>query len=121
MSEEKKISGTEIIKMGSHGLRGTIKESLNDEITGSVREQDHALIKFHGMYEQDNRDLREERAEKKLDKLISFMLRMRIPGGFLTSEQWIAAHHIAGKYTTGTIKITTRQTISGLPFKVLIL
>jgi sulfite reductase (NADPH) hemoprotein beta-component len=111
MSEEKKLSGTEFIKMGSHGLRGTIKESLSDEISGSVREQDHALIKFHGMYEQDNRDLREERAGKKLDKLISFMLRMRIPGGFLTSEQWIAAHHIAGKYTTGTIKITTRQTI----------
>ncbi|MEO5942918.1 MAG: assimilatory sulfite reductase (NADPH) hemoprotein subunit [Ferruginibacter sp.] len=111
MSEEKKLSGIETIKTASRGLRGTLKESLSDEITGSVREPDHALIKFHGMYEQDDRDLREERAEKKLDKLISFMIRMRIPGGFLTPEQWIAAHNIAGDYSTGTIKITTRQTI----------
>lgn len=111
MSEEKKLSGTEIIKMASHGLRGTLKESLSDEITGSVREDDKSLIKFHGMYEQDNRDLREERAAKKLDRLISFMVRMRIPGGLLRPDQWVAIHHIAGKYSTGTIKITTRQTI----------
>lgn len=111
MSEEKKLSAVEKIKTESHGLRGTLKESLKDEITGAVREADHALVKFHGMYEQDDRDLREERAQKKLDKLFSFMIRMRIPGGLMTAEQWVAAHHIAGKYSTGTIKITTRQTI----------
>jgi sulfite reductase (NADPH) hemoprotein beta-component len=111
MSEEKKLSGIEKIKTDSHGLRGTLKESLKDEITGAVREADHALVKFHGMYEQDDRDLREERATKKLDKLFSFMIRMRIPGGLMTPQQWVAAHHIAGKYSTGTIKITTRQTI----------
>ena len=84
---------------------------MQDAITGAVREDDHALVKFHGMYEQDNRDLREERAEKKLDKLHSFMVRMRIPGGLVTPQQWVAANHIAGKYSTGVIKITTRQTI----------
>ncbi len=111
MSKEQKLSGTEKIKTASKGLRGTLKESLLDEITGAVREDDKALIKFHGMYEQDDRDLREERAAKKLDKLYSFMIRLRIPGGLLTPEQWIAAHHVAGNYTTGVIKITTRQTI----------
>lgn len=63
------------------------------------------------MYLQDDRDLREERAAKKLDKLYSFMIRLRIPGGLMTPEQWIAAHHVAGEHTTGVIKITTRQTI----------
>ena len=111
MAEIKKPSAIEGIKERSRGLRGTLEESLSDEITGAVREADHALVKFHGMYEQDDRDLREERATKKLDKLFSFMIRLRIPGGFLTSAQWIAAHHLAGKYSTGVIKITTRQTI----------
>lgn len=111
MSTPKKLSPIENIKIKSDGLRGTLQESLTDEITGAVREQDHALIKFHGMYEQDDRDLREERAAKKLDKLYSFMIRLRIPGGFMTADQWIAAHHVAGKYSTGVIKITTRQTI----------
>ncbi len=111
MSKEKKLSPIESIKTKSDGLRGTLKESLTDEITGAVREQDHALIKFHGMYEQDDRDLREERAAKKLDKLYSFMIRLRIPGGLMTSDQWIAAHHVAGQFSTGVIKITTRQTI----------
>ena len=57
MATEKKLSPIESIKTKSEGLRGTLKESLTDEITGAVREQDHALIKFHGMYEQDDRDL----------------------------------------------------------------
>ncbi|GAA4732168.1 NADPH-dependent assimilatory sulfite reductase hemoprotein subunit [Flavisolibacter ginsenosidimutans] len=111
MTEQKNLSGVEKIKQASMGLRGTLKESLLDELTGAVREHDHALTKFHGMYVQDDRDLREERAAQKLDKLYSFMIRMRIPGGLLTPEQWIGAHHIAGKYSTGVIKITTRQTI----------
>ena len=109
--EKQQLSAVEHIKLKSHGLRGTLRESLQDEITGAVREDDHALVKFHGMYEQDNRDLREERAEKKLDKLYSFMVRMRIPGGLITPQQWVDAHHIAGKFSTGVIKITTRQTI----------
>ncbi len=106
-----KPSPIEKIKTSSKGLRGTLQESLQDEITGAVREPDHALIKFHGMYEQDDRDLREERAAKKLDKLYSFMIRLRIPGGYMKADQWVAAHHIAGDYSTGVIKITTRQTI----------
>ncbi len=105
------VSPIEKIKTESDGLRGTIMQSLKDEVTGAIREDDQALIKFHGMYQQDDRDRREERAEKKLDRLYSFMIRLRLPGGFLLPEQWIAMHEIAGENSTGVIKITTRQTI----------
>src|SRR5664279_6375007 len=105
------LSPIEKIKTESDGLRGTIVESLHDELTGAIREDDQSLIKFHGMYQQDDRDRREERAEKKLERLFSFMIRLRLPGGFLTADQWIAMHSIAGQNSTGVIKITTRQTI----------
>ncbi len=112
MSEQQPpLSGIEKVKQASDGLRGEITKSLKDEITGAIREGDQAVIKFHGMYQQDDRDRREERAEKKLDRLYTFMIRLRLPGGFLTAAQWIAMHDIAGKNSTGVIKITTRQTI----------
>jgi sulfite reductase (NADPH) hemoprotein beta-component len=105
------LSSVERIKMASNGLRGTIKESVANELTGSVPEEDANLFKFHGMYQQDDRDRREERAQKKLERLYSFMIRLRLPGGFMTADQWLATHDIAGKNSTGVIKITTRQTI----------
>ncbi len=111
MAAKENLSAIEKIKKASDGLRGTLTESLADEITGAIREDDQAVIKFHGMYQQDDRDRREERAEKKLDRLYSFMVRLRLPGGFLTADKWIAAHEIAGENSTGVIKITTRQTI----------
>lgn len=111
MSSEKKLSHVEKVKTSSDGLRGTLKQSLTDEITGSLREDDQSLIKFHGMYQQDDRDRREERSAKKLEWLYSFMIRLRLPGGFLKPEQWIGLHHIAGEHSTGVIKITTRQTV----------
>ncbi len=111
MSDTNKLSGTEHIKMKSDSLRGTLKESLKDELTGALREDDQALIKFHGMYQQDDRDRREERSAKKLEWLYSYMVRLRLPGGFITGEQWEALHHIAGRHSTGVVKITTRQTI----------
>ena len=108
---EKNLSPTEKIKRESDGLRGTIVQSLHNEITGAISEDDQALIKFHGMYQQDDRDRRDERAAKKLERLYSFMIRLRLPGGFVTPEQWVAIHDIAGENTTGVIKITTRQTL----------
>ncbi|HTE28178.1 NADPH-dependent assimilatory sulfite reductase hemoprotein subunit [Flavitalea sp.] len=104
-------SSVEKIKKASDGLRGTIEKSLENEITGAIAEDDTAVVKFHGMYQQDDRDRREERAAKKLDRLYSFMIRLRLPGGFMTSDQWIATHDIAGENSTGVIKITTRQTL----------
>jgi sulfite reductase (NADPH) hemoprotein beta-component len=111
MSKKDHLSAIEKIKTESLGLRGSIVESLQDELTGAIREDDQALIKFHGMYQQDDRDRREERAAKKLDRLYSFMIRLRLPGGFLTPEQWLATHEIAGEHSTGVIKITSRQTV----------
>ncbi|NCI46817.1 NADPH-dependent assimilatory sulfite reductase hemoprotein subunit [Sediminibacterium soli] len=111
MPEPGNLSQIEKIKMASDGLRGTLKQSLRDEHTGAIREDDQALIKFHGMYQQDDRDRREERAARKLDRLYSFMIRLRLPGGFLSAEKWIAVHDVAGQNSTGVIKITSRQTI----------
>src|SRR3982750_607790 len=105
------LSSTERIKMASDNLRGTFVESLENEITGSINEDDIALVRFHGMYVQDDRDRRDERAAKKLERLYSFMIRLRLAGGYLTPEQWIAVHNISGENSTGIIKITTRQPI----------
>lgn len=110
MSQDK-LSPIEHIKIKSDGLRGTLIESLQDNHTGNVRPDDEALVKFHGMYVQDDRDRRTERAEKKLDKLYSFMIRLRIPGGVISAEQWQSIHNISEEYGTGVLKITTRQTI----------
>jgi len=106
-----KPSTVEKIKKESSGLRGTIHEGLANDLTGTISDADMQVIKFHGMYLQDDRDRREERAEKKLERLYSFMVRLRLPGGVLSAQQWKACHHIAGEFSTGVIKITTRQTI----------
>ncbi|PKF75208.1 NADPH-dependent assimilatory sulfite reductase hemoprotein subunit [Chryseobacterium sp. PMSZPI] len=111
MTQKNNLSPVERIKTESNGLRGTLKESLLDDFTGAIREDDQNLIKFHGMYQQDDRDRREERIGKKLEWLYSFMIRLRLPGGFLTADQWIGLNDIAGKHSTGVIKVTTRQTI----------
>lgn len=110
-SNNNKLSPVERIKTASDGLRGTLKKSLAESITGALFEDDQSLIKFHGMYQQDDRDRREERSAKKLERLYSFMIRLRLPGGFLTADQWIGLNHIAGEHSTGVIKVTTRQTI----------
>src|SRR5687768_6480308 len=111
MLEKNNLSPIEKIKQESDGLRGTIVQSMQDELTGAISEEDQALFKFHGMYQQDDRDRRDERAQKKLERLYSFMIRLRLTGGCLSAEQWKAIHHIAGENTTGVLKITTRQTI----------
>jgi sulfite reductase (NADPH) hemoprotein beta-component len=111
MSEKNNLSPVERIKTASKGLRGSLTGSLLDDITGALREDDQSLIKFHGLYQQDDRDRREERSSKKLEWLYSYMIRLRLPGGFLTPQQWIGLHHIAGEHSTGTIKVTTRQTV----------
>ena len=104
-------SRNEFIKEGSRFLRGTIAESLRDQVTGAIADDDTQLTKFHGIYQQDDRDLRGERAKKKLEKAFSFMARVRIPAGVLTPAQWIALHDIAAERGNGTLRLTTRQTI----------
>lgn len=110
-SKNKMTTIEEKIKKESKGLRGSIVDSLKEELSGGFYDQDQIVVKFHGLYQQDDRDIREERSKKKLDRLYSFMIRLRIPGGLINSKQWMAIHQISEKNSTGVIKITTRQTI----------
>ena len=80
-------SPVEDIKRGSRALRGTLLDSLADQATGAIAESDQILIKFHGSYQQDHRDIREERRLQKLEPAYSFMIRTRTPGGVVTPEQ----------------------------------
>jgi sulfite reductase (NADPH) hemoprotein beta-component len=102
-------SEVETIKTNSNYLRGTLETSLNDEITGSIAADDTQLIKFHGSYQQTDRDVDEERKRQKLEPLYSFMIRARVPAGVSTSEQWLALDQLADTYGNGTLKLTTRQ------------
>jgi len=102
-------SPVEKIKARSRFLRGTLVESLADAHTGAIREDDTALIKFHGSYQQDDRDIREERRRQKLEPAYRFMIRTRLPGGVCTPQQWLALDEIARRYGNGTLRLTTRQ------------
>jgi len=103
------LSAVEAIKSASRRLRGTLLESLADPVTGAIAEADTQLIKFHGSYQQDDRDLREERRVAKLEPAYSFMIRTRLPGGVVTPAQWLALDAIATGYANGTLRLTTRQ------------
>jgi sulfite reductase (NADPH) hemoprotein beta-component len=102
-------SAVEKIKKASRGLRGTLVESLHDPLTGAIRESDTQLIKFHGSYMQDDRDLRAEREHQKLEPAYSFMIRTRTPGGVVTPQQWLALSQISRTYANQTLRLTTRQ------------
>ena len=102
-------SAVEVIKKASRGLRGTLVESLADPLTGAIRDSDTQLIKFHGSYMQDDRDLRAEREHQKLEPAYSFMIRTRLPGGVCTPKQWLALSQLARQYGTGSLRLTTRQ------------
>jgi sulfite reductase (NADPH) hemoprotein beta-component len=105
------VSRNERIKEASDYLRGTLAEGLRDQITGSIVEDNAQLVKFHGMYLQDDRDLRGERARKKMEKAFAFMIRVRVPGGVCTPAQWLTLDKIARDYGNGTVRITTRQAV----------
>ena len=106
---EKKLSVNEGIKTRSNYLRGTIEEGLADLSTGSMCEDDQQLLKFHGTYQQDDRDLRNDRRKHRLEKAYSFMIRIRVPGGVASAQQWIETDRLATQFANGTIKLTTRQ------------
>lgn len=99
----------EYLKADSQYLRGTIEQGLANPITGAISQDDAKLLKFHGSYMQDDRDLRDERRKQKLEPAYSFMIRVRVPGGKATPEQWIAMDDISNQYANHTIKLTTRQ------------
>src|SRR5665213_2780861 len=105
------VSRNERIKEASDYLRGTLAEGLAEEITGAIVEDDQQLVKFHGMYLQDDRDLRPERTRKKMEKAFAFMIRVRVPGGVLQPAQWLALDQVARDYGNHTMRLTTRQTV----------
>jgi len=108
---EGKLADNERLKQQSNFLRGTIAENLTDDLTGAFVGDNFQLIRFHGMYQQDDRDIRAERAKQKLEPLQNVMLRARLPGGIITTKQWLAIDKFAEeKSIYGSIRLTTRQT-----------
>ncbi|MBA2239509.1 MAG: assimilatory sulfite reductase (NADPH) hemoprotein subunit [Lysobacter sp.] len=99
----------EDIKQDSARLRGTLLESLANQVTGALNEQDQTLIKYHGSYQQDDRDIRDERRQQKLEPAHTFMIRTRTPGGVITPGQWLQLDAIATTYAERGLRITTRQ------------
>lgn len=108
---EQKLSDNERLKRESNFLRGTIAQDLQDPLTGGFNGDNFMLIRFHGMYQQDDRDIRNERTAQKLEPLHNVMLRARLPGGIIKPEQWLVIDQFAADHTMyGSIRLTTRQT-----------
>ncbi|MFJ7680283.1 assimilatory sulfite reductase (NADPH) hemoprotein subunit [Peribacillus sp. NPDC097198] len=103
-------SDVEEIKERSNYLRGTLKEVMQDRISAGIPDDDNRLMKHHGSYLQDDRDLRNERQKQKLEPAYQFMLRVRMPGGVAQPAQWLVMDELAQKYGNGTLKLTTRET-----------
>ncbi|WP_264967516.1 assimilatory sulfite reductase (NADPH) hemoprotein subunit [Providencia rettgeri] len=108
---EGKLADSERMKQDSNYLRGTIKDDLKNGLTGGFEGDNFLLIRFHGMYQQDDRDIRAERAEQKLEPRYAMMLRCRLPGGIITPKQWLDIDKFATEHTLyGSVRITNRQT-----------
>jgi sulfite reductase (NADPH) hemoprotein beta-component len=105
-----RLGPDESLKKGSNYLRGTIATGLLDRITGAVAADDTRLMKIHGMYQQDDRDQRDERRRRKLEPAYRFMIRVRLPGGVCTPEQWLKLDALARAHGGDTLRLTTRQT-----------
>ncbi|KAJ3350018.1 hypothetical protein HDU83_009959 [Entophlyctis luteolus] len=103
------VGTDDAIKEASNFLRGTIAPGLEDTSTGALAELDQRLTKFHGIYQQDDRDIREGRLRAGLEPAYSFMVRVRVPGGVATPAQWVAVDEVSDRLANGTIKLTTRQ------------
>lgn len=106
---EKKLAHNEYLKIDSDYLRGTLAEGIADYTTGGLTEDEQQLLKFHGCYLQDDRDLRADRRKHKLEKAFSFLIRIRVPGGVATPEQWLKMDELCTTYANHTLKLTTRQ------------
>ena len=100
----------EHIKAASKYLRGTIAQGLVDNTTGALSPSDTQLTKFHGIYQQDDRDIRDDRQAQGVEPAYSFMIRVRMPGGVCDPRQWLLIDQISDEHGNGTFKITTRQT-----------
>ncbi len=105
------LHANEQLKAGSRHLRGNISEGLANSITGAVPGDDPLLMKFHGIYQQDNRDVRADRRQRQLEPIYQFMVRLRIAGGQLSTKQWRGIDALSERFAERGIRITTRQTV----------
>jgi sulfite reductase (NADPH) hemoprotein beta-component len=111
MDVERPLSANERIKGASNLLRGGIADGLTHVETGALADDDTQLTKFHGFYQQDDRDLRAERGKQRMEKAFSFMVRMRVPAGILSPQQWLKVEKMAVERANHTIRLTTRETV----------
>jgi sulfite reductase (ferredoxin) len=102
-----KPSAVETAKQGSQGLRGTLTETIRNQETPKFGKDDIQVLKFHGVYQQDDRDTR----VRGQDRQYSFMIRAAIPMGALSAEQYLRLDALADRYANGTLRVTTRQAI----------
>jgi sulfite reductase (NADPH) hemoprotein beta-component len=109
-SAPKPLVANEGIKTASHHLRGNLKAEFADRATAVVSAESEQLIKFHGTYQQDDRDQRIALKKAGQDKAYSFMLRVRLPGGQATAAQWLVLDELATELCSPSLRITTRQT-----------
>ena len=109
-STPKPPSANEGLKAASNFLRGSIAREMSDSSTGAISDDNNQLTKFHGLYLQDDRDLRGERRKQNLEKAYMFMLRVRLPGGRCTAQQYLMLDRLADERGNGTLRLTTRQT-----------
>ncbi|WP_425283405.1 NADPH-dependent assimilatory sulfite reductase hemoprotein subunit [Methyloceanibacter marginalis] len=105
-----KLHPDETLKANSDQLRGGIVEGLGDPVTRAVLGEDSKLMKFHGLYLQDDRDVRDERRRQKLEPAYGFMVRVRLPGGVCSPSQWLKLDALARDYAAESLRVTTRQT-----------
>lgn len=103
-------SPVERIKQESRGLRGTLAQELRGPAS-HLTDDAKQLLKFHGSYQQDDRDARRGRKREGLEPAYSFMVRSRVPGGVLSARQYLVHDELAGRFANDTLRITTRQTI----------
>jgi sulfite reductase (NADPH) hemoprotein beta-component len=106
-----RLHENEQLKARSRHLRGTIAEGLDDLLTGAVPGEDPLLMKFHGIYQQDDRDRRADRRQRRLEPAYQFMVRLRIPGGVLDKRQWRGLDRLSRLYAERGLRITTRGTV----------
>jgi sulfite reductase beta subunit-like hemoprotein/pyruvate/2-oxoacid:ferredoxin oxidoreductase alpha subunit/flavodoxin/pyruvate/2-oxoacid:ferredoxin oxidoreductase beta subunit len=100
---------TEDVKQKSRFLRGTFAQSLADTSTGAIAHDDTVVSKFHGIYQQDDRDVRMQRQKEGLEKAFSFLIRVGVPGGICTPAQYLVMEGLADTHANGCLKLTTRQ------------
>jgi len=106
----KPLAANEGMKINSRHLRGNIAADLADTSTGNISEESNQLSKFHGLYMQDDRDLRNPLKKEGKEKAFAFMLRVRLPGGKATSKQWLVLDKLADEIASPSLRLTTRQT-----------